>query len=408
MIHVLSERYRREFSRSFDIVRFGMASQDRDFTPVLLIKAGTLTLKYLIRLRTFRLLFWKFLPARHLWYGVQIADDPAHQSVLWSVVESEEELAAIQQVARSKTFSAFLFNEHTVNVVSANVEVRFQPGAEFSFLVDVQVAPQGTWRQYEDVLDSLLAPATAAPLLEATPVIPCEWIEIPSTLITSELTPCELTTTTGEEGRQQEALVAWLLNSLGLPAAVRNPTVHEERRDRQLADLVASYEHGCFLIESKTLAVLDRLDLPSRSTLTKDVRGHITKAVRQLKGACTDIRRGLRVTDSKGQDVVLDLGQPVHCMVLVPDLSLLADCSELGCPLLLSFMSETKSFLHLLDLVELQRLVNNAGSIATKSRTLTPLMAFEGILIKRYEQAGTQRTPCFRFHLTIAPEHHIM
>src|SRR5205807_4704327 len=114
--------------------------------------------------------------------------------------------------------------------------------------------------------------------------------------------------------------------------------------------------------------------------------------------------RGLRVTDSKGEDVVLERDQPVHCMVLVPDLSLLADCRDLGCPLLLSFMSETGAFLHLLDPVELQRLVHNAGFIATNSRTLTPLMAFDGILIKRQEQAGTQRTPYFRFHVTVAPK----
>jgi hypothetical protein len=408
MIHDLSGRYRREFSRSFDIVRFGMASQGRDFTPVLLIKAVSLTLKYLVRLRTFRLLLWKFLPARHLWYGVQIADDPVHPCVLWSVVESEEELAAIKQIARSKTFSTFLFNEDTVNVVSANVEVCFQQAEAITFLVDVQVAPQGTWHQYEDAVASLLAPGSAAALLEATPVIPCEWIEIRSTLITNELTPCELRMITGEEGRQQEALVAWLFDALGLPATVRNPKVHEQRRDRELADVVASYEHGCFLIESKTLAVLDRRDLPSRSTLTKSVHGHITKAVRQLKGACANIRRGLRVTDSKGQDVVLERDQPVHCMVLVPDLSLLADCSDLGCPLLLSFMSETDAFLHFLDPAELQRLVHNAGFIATNSRTLTPLMAFDGILIKRHEQAGTRRTPYFRFHVTIAPKNRII
>ena len=63
MFHELSQRYRREFSRSIEAVRFGMAAEFESLlstmpvTPVLLIKAVTLKLKYLIRLRNFRLLF---------------------------------------------------------------------------------------------------------------------------------------------------------------------------------------------------------------------------------------------------------------------------------------------------------------------------------------------------------------
>lgn len=67
-----------------------------------------------------------------------------------------------------------------------------------------------------------------------------------------------------------------------------------------------------------------------------------------------------------------------------------------------------RAFLHLLDPVELRRLVHNARFIATNSRTLTPLTAFGGILIKRYEQAGMLRKPYFRFHVTVDPINRLM
>ena len=66
-------------------------------TPVLLIKAVTLKLKYLIRLRDFRLLFWKLDPSGHLWYGVQIDDDPVHPGILSSSAESGEETTAVSE-----------------------------------------------------------------------------------------------------------------------------------------------------------------------------------------------------------------------------------------------------------------------------------------------------------------------
>src|ERR1035441_8071600 len=121
MVHLLSSRYRREFAGLIEGVRFGLAA-DRDLpspaplTAVLLIKATTHTLKYLIRLRTFRLLFWKSETSGHLWYGVQIADDPAHPGTLWSIAESEEELTAVSRLLETANLSVFLFNEEGLNV----------------------------------------------------------------------------------------------------------------------------------------------------------------------------------------------------------------------------------------------------------------------------------------------------
>jgi len=198
MIHNPSIHYHREFARSVEAVRVGMAEADGPsspavFRPVLLIKATTLKLKYLVRLRTFRLLFSKLQPRQHLWYGVQIADDPANPATLWSIAESEEELTAINQLLSAEDLSIFLFNEEDINVASARVRMR---SAEFdgkSLTAGVEIATEGTWKQYESAVDGLLAPASLARLIEANPAELCEWTENRSTLITQNIGRCHLT-----------------------------------------------------------------------------------------------------------------------------------------------------------------------------------------------------------------------
>lgn len=406
MVHFLSSRYDREFSGLIDGVRFGL-SADHDapspasLTAVLLIKATTHTLKYFIRLRTFRLLFWKSEASGHLWYGVQIADDPAHPGTLWSIAESEEELAAVASLLDTRDLSVFLYNEERLNVASASIKVRFADPERIGIIADAKPAPDGASKLSHGFVDSLLAPGSSIKLLEADPAESCEWIEVQSTLITQRLTHCQLSMITGEEGDQQELLAEWLVDALGGPVAVRNPLVYEQPEPRELSDLLLSYEYGCFLLESKALAIIARDLMPDRATLRRNILKHMNKAVSQLIGACSNIRRGLRVADKEGRDLVLIRDQPIHCIVLVPDLSLIGDCDTLVPKLTLSILKKAKGFLNLLDPVELRRLVHNAGFLATNSKTLTPIMALDGILLKRCELAGKQTTADFRFSMTL-------
>lgn len=406
MIHNPSVRYHREFARSVEAVRVGMAEEGDSnsapvLKPVLLIKATTLKLKYLIRLRTFRLLFSKLQPGRHLWYGVQIADDPANPATLWSIAESDEELTAINQLLGAEELSIFLFNEQDINVASAPVRMRSAESDGKSVTTGVEIAAEGTWKQYETAVDGLLAPSGLAKLIEAIPLEWCEWTENRSTLITQKIGLCHLALMTLKEGDQQESLAEWLIDVLGEHSAVRNPTVHEPRRVRELSDLLLSYEFGCFLLESKTLSIFDRVDVPDRSALRDSVLKHVNKAANQLAGACANIRRGWRITDKAGQDIGINRDWPIHCIILVPELSLIADCDELIPRLAFALSRNSKAFLNLVDLNELHNLVYNAGAIASKSQKLTPLMAFDAILLKRCELACQQKTPDFRFRMTV-------
>jgi hypothetical protein len=311
MMHQLSTRFRREFSGSTEAVRVGIANEDDSMAPVLLIKGTSLSLKYLIRLRTFRLSAWRLPPVQHLCYSIEIQDDLMHPATLWSVAEGEEELLALAEIALRKAVPLFLFNEENLNVASTTVKLNFYGDSFDNVLAGTTVAPEGSWKDYQHSLSSLLKPGSTVSRAFATPSALCEWEEVHSTLITTGLTHCSIAAITGEEGDQQEALAEWFIDALGHPTAVRNPMVQEEGGVRELSDLLLNHE--C------------RADVPRRQALKRAVVKAIKKAVKQLTGACAKIRRGLRMSDSADREIVVTRDQPIHCIVLVPDLSLIAD-----------------------------------------------------------------------------------
>jgi hypothetical protein len=198
-----------------------------------------------------------------------------------------------------------------------------------------------------------------------------------------------------DEGGQQEALALWLLDSLEPDRAVRSPQIHEGSRVRELTDVLLTYPKGAFLVESKTLGILGRPDLPRRSRLAEQVVGHIKKATRQLLGANQGIRQGLAITDNSGRLIRVDRIQPAHLIVLIPDLPLLELSSEDWIPLYKEVMERSRGFLHILDPKELLRIVQAARTIAAPSKVLTPMMAFDSMLIQRTEHLVKIGHPSF-------------
>lgn len=204
---------------------------------------------------------------------------------------------------------------------------------------------------------------------------------------------------TENEGDQQEELCTWLLDNLSPSGAYRGPVVKEESRDRELTDVLINYAGGCFLIESKTLAVLDRNELPPRSKLRKNVLKNIKKALSQLPGACRNVRAGLEVTSTSGETITINKEMPPHCIVLVPELSLLTSEDALGGDVLKAFLKQHGAYLHILDPSELMDLMRAAGHIAHLGKTTSRMMAFDSMLIERWKKAVDLDSPYFKMKI---------
>jgi hypothetical protein len=198
----------------------------------------------------------------------------------------------------------------------------------------------------------------------------------------------------GDEGSQQENLAVWLTDSLSIRGATLSPQIHELSGIRELTDVLFSYSGGTFLIESKTLSVLERSELPNRAKLKKNVLKNISKALSQLPGACRNIKRGLKITNQNGEEIQVERTLPIHCVVLVPDLSLLDESDGLGGEFLNKFLAENDAYLHLLDPAALLRSVQHAHILADNSESGMPLiMTFDTALMIHWNEAVKYATP---------------
>jgi hypothetical protein len=191
----------------------------------------------------------------------------------------------------------------------------------------------------------------------------------------------------------------WLIDNLSPTGAIQNPQIHETNKARELSDLLLTYPGGTFLFESKTLAILDRSELPSRQKLARNITKHILKATNQLIGGINNLRRGYPITDKGGKELPVERKAPPHVIVLVPDLSLLSNAIELGGDYFQNSSKRCGGFFHILDLVELLRIVQAAEMISKQSFAVTKMMAFDYYLLERSKRANTVTSPYFQILL---------
>ncbi|MEL7979215.1 hypothetical protein AAG584_04185 [Vreelandella titanicae] len=397
MSHILSYELRQEFLSAPGLARLTLAYGGVPQEPTLLLKCPTLTIKYCVSSVRLELILLKLNQGR-LAYGVRVHDDPDYPSTHWSILEKETEKEALEGLLNGEVFPLFLFNELTVNV--AWVSCCLVREEEVS--IDVLNIGGVVQDDYADEVSNKLR------CLEAERfgsddgyvfeiLLKEEWHSVESHYVTNRLTNSMVSVFSSDEGGQQEEVALWLIDGLCLNGALKGPEVEEEGGGRELCDLLISYEYGSFLFESKALSIFDRDSLPDRKKLAKATKKHIRKAVRQLVGGVKNLRRGLKITDSYGVEVSVNVTHLPHLIILVPDLSLLTGAYDLGRDFLIEIMGETDGFFHILDPMTLFRHVQAAHMLsdASESGATTPLMAFDHWLIERSKVAIEQEDPCF-------------
>jgi len=340
-------------------------------------------------------------------YAIVIDDDPDKPYAIWSLIETESELTALKRVFSGETFYVALFNEADVNVSTAHTKISEKP-QKLGFLFDeeIQYGKEGEWKEHEDAASSIFEKIRSREVYNEDNIYMrkstvCDWKEISSLYITSQLSTCELNILSSEEGGQQEQLAQWLTDSLHVEGTYLNPQVKESAKERELCDLFVSYVGGCFLFESKALAVLTREELPNRSKLKKSVSKHFNKAFKQLVGACKNIKRNLVITNKEGQELEINREISPHCVVLVPDMTLLEEGENISALELTRFSESVGAYLNVLDPAELIGMVLNAQYLAQRSENVTPIMAFDVLLLERYKLAIAQSNVSVRLRIQV-------
>jgi hypothetical protein len=401
---VLLGETRSEFLANPALVRFFSGPGG---TPSLAVKAPALQLKYFVAAERLSLLLLP-LNGGHLAYAVAIPDDPDDYAYVWSMVENDDEIAALHTLLDGSPCSLHLFNEIAINVASTTAQFDGDLATvahELNADGHIQKASQTQKVPTADVVDGInvlhRGNSERHHGWRLNAELKQTWDHATTFYYSNGHTPTYLSLSDANEGAQQEALCLWLTDTFAPQGAHLNPAVAPEKGgpSRELCDVLLTFEGYSFVIESKALAVLTRPKVPTRNELRGDVVRHVGKAAKQISGALRYLRLGYPVTDHRGNDVDIDREKPLHLIILIPDLTLLSASDGLGNVFLARLIQKTGCFVHLLDPTQLLRVVQAATMIARRYSHVSEIAALDWYLGKRLERALDLDTPAFDFLL---------
>jgi hypothetical protein len=404
-MHMLSAHHHDEFLAVPQLIRFDYAVGRNGWEPTALIKGSTLLIKYIVLGARMQLAFTSC--EGRLLYALHVFDDDNDGGILWSVAERQEELDAIRGLAQAQPMVAFLFNEIAVNV-AWNDYPSLETSARLANLVEGvslgAVDHRAIREKATKTMDKLVSNDDANVDWVTLEIGgSSDWKPLRNHFITASANSSLIDVFDQDEGNQQEQIGIWLTDSLHPLGAYHSPQrPYKENQTRELTDILLSYDFGATLIESKTLSIFAREQLPSRTKLQEDVSSHINKAFRQLQGAIKKLREGTHITDQDGNVLAINRDKPAHAIVLVPELDLITAPQQYGPEFIKEFMHKTGGFAHLLDISELLRVVQAAHMLAARGETTTPMMAFDYYLIERAEKAANAGTLCIECILRFA------
>lgn len=319
--------------------------------------------------------------------------------MLWSVVESEAEVRALQALISDEPSPIFLFNELALNVAWSTVKASF-PSDVNGWIRNAtlgKVDYTTITEEADDLLERAFKGTTTPDELLSTEIVSIEeWHAVFNHFITSHGCNSPVDLFSRDEGGQQEKLAVWLTDSLHPRGVHHSPQIPKGNGTREFTDILLSHEYGALLIESKALTVFNRDTLPDRTKLAKDVSQHVEKAVRQLRGSIRRLKDGAPVTTRAGSSIDVERSKPAHAVILIPEFDLIEKQENYGLAFIAEFMEATGGFIHLLDLAELLRVVQAAEMISRGSEKVTPLMALDYYLIERAERTLNAGTLCIQ------------
>jgi len=389
LVFIPSMELHQELLTAPQFCRFAWSHDADGVRAVLAVKATTLGLKYLTAEPVLHVLL--FPVAQAVGYAV-VVNEGGPPALLWSVIQSDDEKAALLSAVGAATCAVHLFSEAAINVASGEGSVSSPAQPQVPITNATYPADLGAIRAaVATVLDQLLAdPASnRSDLIE---VAGLRWEPVSSVLVTANGGAYPVELFADNEGAQQEHLAVWLTEHLDPGRVLVRPQVQNGAATRELCDLLMSYSGGSFLIESKALSVLGRSGaMPSRSAMAENTRNHTKKAVNQVIGASKKLAQGAGITDTQGDEYHVDRGNPPHALILLSDVSLLAGHEGQCLSDIERYRTKSGGFLHFMDPSGLVRMSQAAAMLAAQSERHQPIEAFDALLIRRWRTVGKRR-----------------
>ena len=106
-----------------------------------------------------------------------------------------------------------------------------------------------------------------------------------------------------------------------------------------------------------------------------------------MKGALRHLRNGEKILTNQGNEILIDRKNPAHCIIVISDMSLTPDLDLIGIDTINDFVNYTHSYIHLVDLNELKRIVQAATMLVKNGKNISLIQAFDFYLRERFKIA---------------------
>lgn len=324
-----------------------------------LMKLPTAVIKALVSGAELRLTFGR--AGAFLCKGAQVLDIPGHAVCVSGPQRHEEEHEALIRALRAREVPVFLFNEMDVCLAWTNLRISEEHASSVMNLMGdpdaLYVGPLTP--EVVRALDCFCVsidpsdkyPGAAQIPVLSVPVCVEAW-RITQAVFVGNHEYHAIQIDHANEGEILERAVWVSLESVFPMTLHKSPTVEIGAKRRELTDVLAFYERGCFLIEAKDLSVIQAQPDRTIERRVAGVQKQVKSAMKQLVGASKAVGRGERVFDVSGRELNLPRDWPSHCIVLVTELMHQGDWSAVEAALVAAIRS-TGSYFHLLDLDEL-------------------------------------------------------
>jgi hypothetical protein len=356
-MHIPSERIDKEM-RSEEVSLWVVPANGGD-EIAFLVKAPMSAIKALFAGCSMEFLLGR--DGSYLCHGVRILDSPDAPLLISGAVTVKEEILAIKRLFQDRQCPLFLFNEMDVCLGWTYLEVSEEDACAINESVrNFESLQAGEFdRNFNHALDCFCYSADPTQFYSEAKEIPvvCMGLDIEPWRANKnhfigvrESHVIEIDDS--NEGDVLERAVWASLESVFPLTLYKSPLVRIGGKVRELTDVLSFHEYGNFLFESKDLSIFGSGYKRNQARRVSGVQKQITKAIRQLVGACKAINRGERVFSQNGVELGVVRDKPSHCIVLVTEIEGPGDWSRVVRELMTA-MKDTGSFFHVLDLREL-------------------------------------------------------
>ncbi len=162
-----------------------------------------------------------------------------------------------------------------------------------------------------------------------------------------------------EEGQTLEKHVWFPIENIFNFGIYKNPKYKTPHGEKEMTDILASYDLGLFLIETKSLSVFFSKDGITMDKKVVKLKKHIQKGINQLVGAKNNILKGTEIFNSNSDVIDINRNTIPHCIVIVSELLPFGDWKDIE-DQILKTMKEESIFLNVMDFREFMNIVKNS------------------------------------------------